>query len=402
MNASGSSSGTAIQSATTFGSTGDVNLAYLQPATASSSLGGNTPDKAFDANVTGTRWESVQGVDPQWIQVDLGTVSTIHSIQLNWENAAGANYSFSTSPNGIDTFTPLGNPVVGNTSGGIKTYTGLNGTGRFVRMTGTTRTTQYGYSLWDFEVIGVPGSSSGGSTTAPSITSASSASGTVGAGFTYTITASQSPTSYGVTGTLPAGLTLNTATGAITGTPTAAGSSSVTISATNGVGMGNATLTFTIGATLPVGTAVYRIAAGGGAASPFVADEFFSQSATANTNASIAIAAGDAAPLAVYQSERYGGSFTYTLPGLTAGKNYTVILHFAEIYFSSTQQRVFNVAINGTTVLPHFDIVAVANGPKIAVVRSFTATPINNQIVISFTTGTANLPKVSGIELIAN
>src|SRR5208282_2099445 len=80
---------------------------------------------------------------------------------------------------------------------------------------------------------------------APAITSATVASGTVGSAFSYQITATNAPTSYGATG-LPAGLTVNSGTGLISGTPTAAGTSTVTLSATNSAGTGNATLTLTI------------------------------------------------------------------------------------------------------------------------------------------------------------
>ncbi|MGA8223694.1 MAG: DUF4038 domain-containing protein, partial [Candidatus Acidiferrales bacterium] len=81
---------------------------------------------------------------------------------------------------------------------------------------------------------------------APVITSATTASGTVGSAFSYQITATNTPTSYGATG-LPGGLSVNTGTGSISGTPTAAGTSTVTLSATNGSGTGNATFTLTIG-----------------------------------------------------------------------------------------------------------------------------------------------------------
>lgn len=67
----------------------------------------------------------------------------------------------------------------------------------------------------------------------------------MGSAFSYQISASGTPTSYGGTG-LPAGLSLNTTTGAITGTPTAAGTSNVAISATNSSGTGTATLVITI------------------------------------------------------------------------------------------------------------------------------------------------------------
>ena len=80
---------------------------------------------------------------------------------------------------------------------------------------------------------------------APVISSSPTATGTVGTAFSYQITASGSPTSYGATG-LPAGLSVNTNTGAITGTPTVAGTSNVSISATNGFGAGSATLVITV------------------------------------------------------------------------------------------------------------------------------------------------------------
>ena len=84
----------------------------------------------------------------------------------------------------------------------------------------------------------------------PGITSATTASATVGSAFSYQITASNTPSSYGAT-SLPAGLTVNTSSGLISGTPTAAGTSTVTLSATNGAGTGSATLTLTIAAAGP-------------------------------------------------------------------------------------------------------------------------------------------------------
>jgi hypothetical protein len=79
----------------------------------------------------------------------------------------------------------------------------------------------------------------------PVINSSLTASATVGTAFSFTVTASENPTSFGATG-LPAGLTINTSTGAISGTPTTAGTSNVTISATNAGGTGSATLVLTV------------------------------------------------------------------------------------------------------------------------------------------------------------
>ncbi len=82
---------------------------------------------------------------------------------------------------------------------------------------------------------------------APVISSASP-TGTYGQSFSYNISATNTPSSYAITsGSLPAGLSLNTGSGAITGTPTALATSSVVgVSATNGSGTGTGTLTFTI------------------------------------------------------------------------------------------------------------------------------------------------------------
>ena len=243
----------------------DANLAQYKRAVALSVNGGNVEALAFDNDPVNTRWESTQlGAatanedDQQWIYVDLGATATIHAINLLWENAAGKNYDLQVSNDQVTAQNPTPTnwttikQIVGNTNGGLKTYPGLSATGRYVRMLGHTRTTTFGYSLFDFQVIGFFGPNSGsnpGTGTAPSITSALTATGTVGAPFSYQIVGSQNPTSFGAAG-LPAGLSLNAA-GLITGTPTTAGTSSVTISASNTSGTGSATLVLTINAPAP-------------------------------------------------------------------------------------------------------------------------------------------------------
>jgi hypothetical protein len=79
----------------------------------------------------------------------------------------------------------------------------------------------------------------------PIITSGARASGNVGTAMTYQVTASGSPTSFAATG-LPSGLSINTSTGLISGTPAEAGTSPVTVSATNAEGTGTAAVTFQI------------------------------------------------------------------------------------------------------------------------------------------------------------
>jgi hypothetical protein len=81
---------------------------------------------------------------------------------------------------------------------------------------------------------------------APIITSATSVPGTVGTPFaTYLIAATGSPSRLTATG-LPAGLTFNALSGAINGTPTSAGTTVATLTASNSAGTGSLALTFTI------------------------------------------------------------------------------------------------------------------------------------------------------------
>ena len=84
----------------------------------------------------------------------------------------------------------------------------------------------------------------------PTITSAASVTATIDASFTYQITASGSPTSFGASG-LPVGLTVNTANGLISGNATSAGTTDVTVTATNTVGTGSATVAITVTSALP-------------------------------------------------------------------------------------------------------------------------------------------------------
>jgi len=89
----------------------------------------------------------------------------------------------------------------------------------------------------------------------PVITSALSEPENQGQTVSYQITAQGNPTSYGATG-LPNGLSINTSTGQITGSVTQGGTVNTTISATNSVGTGNATLTWTITAVQIVDSAL--------------------------------------------------------------------------------------------------------------------------------------------------
>jgi len=155
-----------------------------------------------------------------------GTVGTPFSFTIT---ASGTPTSYSASP------LPAG-LVINTTTGAITGSPSATGTTSV--LLGATNATGTGNATLTITVApaGV----------APIITNTPlSAAGTVGTPFSFTITASGTPTSYGST-PLPAGLSIVPATGIITGTPTAAGTTAVVLSATNGTGTGSATLTITV------------------------------------------------------------------------------------------------------------------------------------------------------------
>jgi hypothetical protein len=125
-----------------------TNLALNQPTTASSLQNASfTAAAATDGN-TGTRWSSAFS-DPQWLEVDLGSTQSICQVTLNWENAYATAFQIQTSTDG-STWTPIYSTTTG--TGGTQTLS-VSGTGRYIRMYGTARATQYGYSLWEFEAF---------------------------------------------------------------------------------------------------------------------------------------------------------------------------------------------------------------------------------------------------------
>ncbi|MDG4765876.1 discoidin domain-containing protein [Solwaraspora sp. WMMD406] len=126
------------------------NVAAGKPATASSVEADAYPaSAAVDASTT-TRWSS-QFADPQWLQIDLGQTYTVERVRLTWEAAYGTAYQIQVSPDG-QTWTTA--RTITNGDGGTDDLTGLDATGRYIRMYGTTRATEWGYSLFNLEVFG--------------------------------------------------------------------------------------------------------------------------------------------------------------------------------------------------------------------------------------------------------
>jgi len=63
--------------------TGWMLLNYNKPVTASSTLGSYTANNAVDESIK-TYWSAVSADEGEWLQSDLGALSTLHAIQINY------------------------------------------------------------------------------------------------------------------------------------------------------------------------------------------------------------------------------------------------------------------------------------------------------------------------------
>lgn len=155
--------------------------------------------------------------------------------------------------------------------------------------------------------------------------------------------------------------------------------------------------------TVNVNGPVYRINGGGAQVTNsigvFAADGFHSPSPgnTFSTTSAIAATRNDA----IYRSERYHtmGVIDYNFP--VSNGQYTVILHFAEIFYSAPAKRVFDVSLEGTKVLTNYDIVVKA-GAFTATTETFQVTVSDGTLNCHFNTSLAGVdgPKISAIEII--
>ena len=118
---------------------------------------GYLPQMAVDGD-SGTRWSSGQWMQPTstgWISVDLGASYNISEVRLNWETAYAVDYQIQTSAD-AQSWTTI-KSVAGNASKGIVDFSGLSGTGRYVRIYCTqTSAGSDNYSLYDLQVYGTP------------------------------------------------------------------------------------------------------------------------------------------------------------------------------------------------------------------------------------------------------
>ncbi|MCR5836754.1 MAG: discoidin domain-containing protein [Lachnospiraceae bacterium] len=120
---------------------------------ASSSVGNSDPAYAVDGS-TSTRWESAWDNATEWMYVDLGKVTQITGVNLYWEGAFAKAYNIQVS-NDENNWSQVYSTTTGN---GGNQQLNINTQARYVRINMTQKQLPaYGYSLYEFEVMGLDG-----------------------------------------------------------------------------------------------------------------------------------------------------------------------------------------------------------------------------------------------------
>ncbi|HEU0226158.1 MAG TPA: discoidin domain-containing protein [Arachidicoccus soli] len=126
------------------------NLAYKHKVFASSTSADAQDASSIVDGSKGSRWSSTYS-DNQWVYVDLGTEKEIASVNLIWESAYAKAFKLQVSNDAIhwkDIYASQ------NGSGGDEHINFSPVKARYVKMLGIKRASQWGYSLYEFEIFG--------------------------------------------------------------------------------------------------------------------------------------------------------------------------------------------------------------------------------------------------------
>jgi hypothetical protein len=292
----------------------------------------------------------------------------------------------------------------------------------------------------------------------PVVTSGAPPNGTVGVAYSHTFTASGNPTPTFVLagGILPPGLTLNSTTGVLSGTPTAAGTFLATAGAQNYGGTGTQTVSITIAPTVPGAPVIGSAIPGNGLAvitfSPPASDggapitsytatcnpgpvtasrasspitvtslanaTLYSCSVTASNSAgagpasgSVAVTPSAAAPLALAQVQSrktHAAAGTFDIPidatqpvagAVTVEPRTIGAGHKVVFQFNATIAATGTVSCTDAVAAPIGSCSAAAAGNDVEV--TLTAIPDNRRVLVSLTgvNGTANVSSAVGFLL---
>ncbi len=126
-----------------------TNIALGKPVSASSVQGPSTPATAVNDGSLTTRWSSAY-TDIEWIRIDLQAVYDLTGARIFWEAAAARNFKIQVSTDDAS-WTTVFSTINGD--GGTDGFT-FASAAKYIRMYAGDRLTDYGYSIWEFEVFG--------------------------------------------------------------------------------------------------------------------------------------------------------------------------------------------------------------------------------------------------------
>jgi len=181
--------------------------------------------------------------------------------------------------------------------------------------------------------------------------------------------------------------------------PEKTGSAAVTVRALNDAGSFT-DYNFTLKIISPLST-VQLINAGGAAFELWSGDMNFSGGKLYSTTIDIINSQEDK----VYQTERYGSLFNYSIP-VTSSGYYQVRLHFAEIYHGiknklGTGARLMDVEAENKLRLDNFDIFSAAGGAARAVVMTVDSVLVTDGKIDLKFIAVKDQAKISGIQILA-
>eukprot|EP01123_Difflugia_compressa_P015040 TRINITY_DN8256_c0_g1_i1.p1 TRINITY_DN8256_c0_g1~~TRINITY_DN8256_c0_g1_i1.p1 ORF type:complete len:403 (-),score=58.39 TRINITY_DN8256_c0_g1_i1:46-1230(-) len=124
------------------------NIALRKPCLASGTDSPDrTCDKAFDGDFT-TRWSS-NYTEQNWIYVDLGSEMNINLVKLYWEDAYAKGFQIQISNDQTTWKTVYEND---QGVGGLSSIPLSGVSAQWVKMYAYVRATDWGYSLWEFQI----------------------------------------------------------------------------------------------------------------------------------------------------------------------------------------------------------------------------------------------------------
>ena len=280
----------------------------------------------------------------------------------------GSLYEVTASSNG--TCTPAANSVLCTATGAANTYNGPTGWGTPDGLTAFQSTSTTGNTV--------------------TVTNPGSQAGTVGTAVSVQIKATDSAAgqtlTYSATG-LPAGLSINSATGLISGTPTTAGSNSVTVTAKDTTGAsGSASFTWTIHSSSSGCTAQQLLGNPGfetGSISPWTS----TPGVLANTSEGVPAQAGSWLAWLDGYGEAHTDTLaqTVTIPATCVSAAFTYWVEVNSTTTNTANKLVLEVLNSSGTVVQTVPVVTAANnGTKYVEYTTNLAAYIGHKITVKF------------------